>query len=513
MREFAIQTRKLNKLFGSFTANRDLSINVTRGSIHGLVGENGAGKSTLLKILFGIYQPSSGEIMVNGTKFTWHSPLDAIQAGLGMVQQHFALVDSLTALDNIILGAEPVGLFGKVDRGEALKRIKDRLPSASLEVAWNEPVANLSVGDRQRTEILKLLYRDANILFLDEPTAVLTPQETTDLLKVLKLLKLQGKTIIFVSHKFSEVLEICDEVTVLRRGEAVWSGRLEKSVAPAQIRDELVTAMMGHALVPVSKERAPVRADAALALTFKDVVNVEKGRDTLAGVSFQLRHGEILGVAGVSGSGQKALIEIALGLTEYQGQVQCLGRDVRECTPLQLRRLGIGLIPEERLGEGLWGNESIAHNLIVGLEPHFQKPWLTTLGIFDEPAILRSAAIQTAQFDVRYQELNQFAASLSGGNQQKVIFAREIDGRKPKLLICFNPSRGVDLGAVQFIHEELKRLRTTGVGILYISHELDELMEICDRMMVLCEGQRTALFDRGEFSREAIGHAMSGRQT
>ena len=491
----SLQARQLSKHFGDCAAVRAVSLEFAPGLIHAVLGENGAGKSTLMKLFFGLHQPSSGEILVEGKVTRWNSSLDAIQAGLGMVQQHFTLVETLSVIDNIMLGAEVCNGVGRLHREQAIARLEGLLPSDNLALPWRALVRELSVGQKQRLEILKLLFRESKILFLDEPTAVLTPPEIEDFFAVLRQLKAQGKTIVLITHKINEVLSVCDTYAVLRHGELKAQGQVSEASV-----DSIVESMIGRKIPELAVERVHAST--------KPVLNVRQLRDSanhLHEVSLHVNAGEIVGVAGVEGSGQSQLVEAALGLCEFFGDIQIMGENIRFGETAKARRLGLGLIPEDRLSQGLWLEESCSVNMALGLEERFLKHEIIQ---FSE--LRRVTAEWADDFDVRAPSLEIPVRALSGGNQQKIIFAREVSGRAPKLLICHQPTRGVDLGAIDLIHRRLLDLRNQGVGILVVSSELDELLKLCDRLYVFFAGQISAEFSRLDFSRQRVGRAMTG---
>jgi ABC-type uncharacterized transport system ATPase subunit len=494
-----LETRKLTKEFGRFKAVDEISLDFAPGQIHAIVGENGAGKSTLLKLMFGLYEPSSGTVVIDGTPVAFRSSLDAIRAGLGMVQQHFTLVENLSAIDNIMLGHETVGSFGQLRRPDALAELEKRLPSPGLRVPWDVPVSHLSVGQRQRVEILKLLFRDSRVLFLDEPTAVLTPQEITELFDVLRALRDQGRTIILITHKMREVLALCDTYAVLRHGKLIDRGSVS-GVKP----DKIVEAMIGHALPARHLVRTPPRTDVVLRANEL----MEKGpshRGRLTGLSLHVCAGEIVGVAGVEGSGQSTFVESVMGLRDFEGELDILGSRIEPFSTEKVRSLGVGLVPEDRHHQALWMDESCKLNYVVGLEDEFIHA-----GLLNFEEINAKSAAWSKTFDLRSSSLDISVSALSGGNQQKLIFAREVAGRKPHLLICHQPTRGVDLGAIDLIYGKIEVLRNEGLGILVLSSELDELMDVCDRLYVFFEGKVVAEFARDQFDRQKIGSAMTG---
>ena len=497
-----IETRGLTKTFGSFRAVDGVSISIRQGSIHALVGENGAGKTTLLKLLFGLHEPTSGEIHLRGQKVVWRDSLDAIRAGLGMVQQHFTLVDELSCIDNIMLGAEEANWTGVLDRQKAIEKLEALLPSAILRVPWLEKIETLSVGQKQRVEILKLLFRNSEILFLDEPTAVLAPHEVQDFFDVLKKLKSKGKTIVIITHKLKEVFDLCDDFTVLRGGKVAGSGALELTST-----DQLVEMMIGRPPKPVLHE-GHGGASLAPVLQCRNLKDLTLERGGLRDVSLEVGAGEIVGIAGVEGSGQARLVEALLALRSAEGHLEVFGENLSQLSTRDVRELGVGLVPEDRLSEGLWPDESCFHNGVVGLEELFTKS-----GFLSESEIEEKTTSWFLGMDVRAGDFEAPVKSLSGGNQQKLILAREVVGRDARLVICHHPTRGVDLGAIENIHAVLVGLAKKGVAILVLSSDLDELMALSNRIYVLYEGSTVKEFARGEYDAFAIGKAMTGAAT
>jgi len=488
------ETRQLTKEFGPLTAVNQVNFKVTEGSIHAIIGENGAGKSTLMKLIFGLYSPTRGELIYKNQNVLWNSPVEAIQSGIGMVHQHFSLIPTSSAIDNIVLGFEPLSGFGRVDRKKAIAEIEKLLPSESLRVPWLKTIEELSIGERQRVEILKVLYRKARFLILDEPTAVLTPQESEDLYKVLKDLKKSGHTILIISHKIHELLPLADEYTVLKGGKVTGTGKI------ADVNQEkLVHMMIGRNLAPKISTR-PTRKE-ELRLKAENIKDHEMRR--LKGVSLNVYSGEVVGIAGVEGSGQKEFINSIIGLHAFEGDLYVLGKKVLSSQIHKHKE--IGFIPEDRLHNALWAQESCYHNLIVGIEESF-----STYGILKEDKIRESTSPWSHSLDVRAQSLEQPAGSLSGGNQQKLVFAREVLGKKPPLLICHQPTRGVDLGAIEKIHQLILEKRNEGTGVLVVSSDLDELMDISDRIYVFYSGTITAELQRSEFEKFLLGEHMAG---
>jgi simple sugar transport system ATP-binding protein len=493
-----LETRNLVKRFGSCVAVSGASVSFEPSLIHAVLGENGAGKSTLMKLLFGLHKPTSGEILLDGESVSWRSSMDAISHGLGMVQQHFMLVDTLSAIDNIMLGAEVAHLGGRLDRMNAVARLTKLLPSAHLAVPWDVPVGELTVGQRQRVEILKLLFRESKILFLDEPTAVLTPSEIDEFFEVLRKLKASGRTIVLITHKINEVMQVCDTYTVLRQGTVVARGEVKSSSV-----DKIVEAMIGRVIPEIDQERTPPLAE--LALECESLREASPSRGSLRHVSLRVNRGEVVGIAGVEGSGQSHFVEAVMGLRQFEGVVKIMGRELAPLQTSIVRDLGTALVPEDRHHQGLWLEESCANNMIIGLEDRFLEH-----NVFNSDKIESETGEWAKGFDVRATSLRAPVGSLSGGNQQKVIFAREVAGRAPRFLICHQPTRGVDLGAIDLIHRRLLELRNQGLGVLVLSSELDELLKLCDRIYVFFEGRVAKEFPRASFDRLRIGSAMTG---
>ena len=500
-----LETKALTKRYGDCVSVSEVSLDFKPGLIHAVLGENGAGKSTLMKLLFGLVKPTSGEIFLNGKVVHWRSPMDAIEHGLGMVQQHFTLVETLSAIDNITIGAEVSSLGGVLDRDAEIKRLESLLPSTSLAVPWHALVRDLTVGQKQRIEILKLLFREAKILFLDEPTAVLTPSEIEDFFSVLRQLKASGRTIILITHKIGEVLSVCDTYTILRQGKLIDRGVVPRE-ARGDLGDKIVESMIGRKLQEASFDRTPVSARAIFSC--ENLASVEGGgRGGVNGISVRVAVGEVVGIAGVEGSGQSQFVDMLMGLREFSGTLQIAGENIdrRKYATRHVRDLGVALVPEDRLSQGLWLEESCFSNMMIGLEDRFIKN-----GRFDDSQLQKETSKWAQVFDVRAASLSIPVGGLSGGNQQKVIFAREVAGRKPKFLVCHQPTRGVDLGAIDLIHRKIMMLRNEGLGVLVISSELDELLKLCDRLYVFFEGKVAAQFERKDFDRLRVGAAMTG---
>lgn len=507
----AVELVHLAKRFGAVQANADVSLKVAPGTIHAIVGENGAGKSTAMKMLYGVMKPDSGHILLAGKNVQFASPAAAIAAGIGMVHQHFMLAETHTVLDNIILGAEPctafwsrlpfLSLFHPIDRQAARAKLGALGQKYGLAVPLEARVSDLSVGLHQRIEILKLLYRNAQILVLDEPTAVLTPHEASDLFANLRALRDEGKSVLIITHKLQEVMSLADDVTVFRAGKVVGSVPVGQTS-----REELAELMVGHPVnLQASLERYPIQSNVALrieSLSFAPLKNL----------NLSVRKGEILGVAGVEGNGQSELLQIVAGpgmcnlKASGGGVVEILGAKATHLNTAQVRALGVGIIPEDRHRQALLLERSLRENFLLGLQRH---PSLVHLGIIKRESVDRMFADACVRYDIRPGNPKALASSLSGGNQQKLVIAREM-AFSPELLIAAQPTRGVDVGAIEFIHTELLRARNGGAGVLLISSDLEEILTLADRIVVLFEGRIVATFERGQCDLQSLGLAMGG---
>ena len=497
----AVQLRDITKTFPGVVANSDVNLTVRRGTVHAVVGENGAGKSTLMKTLYGMHQPDSGQILVDGKQVTFHSPADAIALGIGMVHQHFMLADNFTVLENVILGDEPARL-GWLQSGQATERIMDISDRYGLDVHPDELVEDLGVGDRQRVEILKALYRGARTLILDEPTAVLVPQEVDRLFDALAELKREGLAIIFISHKLDEVLRVADEITVIRRGTTVGT------VDPASTNPRQLAEMMVGSQLPVPETKTPPTRDrVVLDLSAVTVTNAA-GRALLDHVDLRVHAGEIVGLAGVEGNGQSELVDAIIGTREVTGTVTFLESDITSWSTRRRREAGIGLIPEDRARQGLlleaplWENRMLGHQT---QSPNARGPWLTIgQAKRDTERIVR-------EYDVRTPGIDVLASALSGGNQQKLIVGRELSGA-PRLLIASHPTRGVDVGAQAAIWGLVRQARREGLGVVLISADLDELIGLSDTLYVILRGRLVAEVDPATVTPEELGSAMTGAE-
>jgi simple sugar transport system ATP-binding protein len=509
-----LELRKITKRFGRVTANDEVSIVVKPGTIHAVVGENGAGKSTAMRIAYGFYQPDGGEILIDGTPHRLASPKDAIALGVGMVHQHFMLVEPMTVAENVALGAEPLPAgFGRgLDWRRAEAEIARLAVEVGLRVDPRAKIADLSVGEQQRVELLKALYRKARLLILDEPTAVLAPQDTAELFRTLSRMREQGKTVVLITHKLAEVLEISDEVTVMRDGRVVGQVQTAETSAP-----ELARMMVGRdVLLRVEKGARAVQTSKAPVLAVRDLVvrrpAVERSAERLSGVSFEVHAGEIVGVAGVEGNGQTELIEALAGLTAptlVSGAIDLDGEDLTPLSAYARRALGLAHIPEDRHRRGLVLDFDLAENAILGVQdrpPVVSRPGATWM---DLAAIRTATENLLAEFDVRPANPDLPARALSGGNQQKLVVGREM-GQRPKLLLVAQPTRGVDIGAIEFIHRQLLALRDRGVAILLVSAELEEVTALSDRLLVLHAGKIAAEVDPAATTAAEIGLLMTG---
>ncbi len=495
-----LEVKNIRKAFGDCVANNDVSLHVKKGSIHAIVGENGAGKSTVMKIVYGFYRPDAGEIFFEGNPVTIRNPHDAIALGIGMVHQHFMLVDTMTVAENIILGAE-TGSVVNLDLEAAEIEIKKLSDELRLGVDPKALIEDLSVGAQQRVELLKALYRNAELLILDEPTAVLTPQEVVDFFAILRRMREQGKTIIIITHKLDEVLAISDEVTVMRDGRTVGNKVTSETSAP-----ELAKMIVGReVLLRVEKTAAD---PAGPILEVRDLTVQGKHGKAVDGVSFEVRSGEIVGIAGIEGNGQTELIEALSGLRQVaSGEVLFEGRATTNFPPRKVKELGIAHIPEDRHKRGLLLDSDLSENSILGV--HYRPPVAAGSGLLDQTAIGKRVGEIIERFDVRPADPTLSARSLSGGNQQKLIIGREFE-LNPRLLLVSQPTRGVDIGAIEFIHRKLIELRDSGSGILLVSAELEEVTSLADRLLVIREGKIVGEVDPATTTHEEIGLMMTG---
>jgi general nucleoside transport system ATP-binding protein len=494
-----LELRGITKRFPGTVANDHVDFDLAKGEVHALLGENGAGKSTLMNILYGLYHPDEGEIRLGGKPTRIDSPRDAIDSGIGMVHQHFMLIPVMTVAENIVLATEPTkGPF--LDLATAEKRVRELSTQYGLTVRPEAKVASISVGMQQRAEILKALYRGAEILILDEPTAVLTPQEASELFTIIRSLQEDGKSIIFISHKLNEVLEIADRITVLRQGK-----RIDTVPREGATREGLARLMVGREVV-LSVEKPPAEPGETL-LEVKDlVVADERGLEAVRGVSLEVKAGEIVGIAGVDGNGQSELIDALTGLrSPAAGTITAAGKNLTSANARECLDAGVGHIPEDRQVRGLVLDFTLAENLALhdyAREPSSRWGWLYPARLIERAARLLK------EFDVRGGRPQTLAADLSGGNQQKVVIAREVS-RDPRILVAAQPTRGLDVGAIEFVHRRLVKERDEGRAILLVSFELEEILSLSDRILVIYEGKIVGEYGPG-VSEEELGIAMTG---
>jgi ABC-type uncharacterized transport system ATPase subunit len=495
-----LELRGITKRFPGIVANDHIDFDLRPGEVHALLGENGAGKSTLMNVVYGLYKPDEGEIRIKDAPVTMHSPLDAIAHGIGMVHQHFMLIPVMTVAENIVLGSEPenVGVF--LDSRTAERRVRELAKSFNFAIDPDARIQNISVGQQQRVEILKALYRRADILILDEPTAVLTPQEATDLFEILRTLTREGMAVIFISHKLHEVLEIADRISVLRRGKLIDTVPREGATEQG-----LAKLMVGRDVV-LQVEKEPAKPSDVLLQVEGLEADDDRGLPAVRGVTFDVRAGEIVGIAGVDGNGQTELIEALTGLRRTKaGTVVLQGVDVTTSSVLDRLESGVGHIPEDRLRRGIILGFSLAENAAIHdyrHEPNSHLGWL-------RPSRMIAAVRRLiAEFDVRGGGPMSKASELSGGNQQKLVVGREVS-RDPRVLIAAQPTRGLDVGAIEFVHRRLVEERDEGRGILLVSLELDEILSLSDRILVVYEGRIAGEFPP-DVEAETLGVAMIG---
>ena len=495
----SLELRGITKRFGSLTANDSIDLSVGNGEIHAILGENGAGKSTLMNIVYGLLAPDEGTISVDGKVVTIDSPLDALAAGIGMVHQHFMLIPVFTVAENIVLGHEKTKGPGLLDLEAARKEILRVSSEFNFDIDPDALVENLPVGLQQRVEIIRALIYDAKVLILDEPTAVLTPQETDELLRNMKKLKAIGTSIVFITHKLREVKEAADKITIIRRGKVVGTA------SPSASQEELASLMVGRPVSLDVDKKAPQLGNVML-----DVKNLNisdhTGRSLVKNVSFELRTGEILAVAGVQGNGQSELAEAIVGLQEHvHGSISLDGVDITKASVREALHSGIAFVPESREEDGLIASFSIEENLILDLHdlPPYAKGPVISQSVVSQEAIKR-----VAEFDIRTQSSKDSASSLSGGNKQKVVLARELS-RPVKLVVASQPTRGLDVGSIEFVHERIIAERDAGRAVLLFSTELDEVSALADRIAVMYRGEFIAIVP-ATTSREDLGLLMAG---
>jgi len=495
-----LELRGITKRFPGIVANDHVTLDLLPGEVHALLGENGAGKSTLMNVLYGLYHPDEGEILVKGEQLSLGSPKDAIEHGIGMVHQHFMLIPVMTVAENVVLATEPTRGGVLLDYAEAARRVRELSERFGLVVDPNARVESIGVGQQQRVEILKALYRGADILVLDEPTAVLTPQEAEELFAVIHSLTDQGKSVIFISHKLDEVLEVADRISVLRRGKLI-----ETIPREGATEESLARAMVGRDVLLRVEKKAAHPGEPLLVVEDLHVFD-ERGLEAVRGVSFDVRAGEIVGIAGVDGNGQSELIDAVTGLLRLSsGRVEVAGKDVSHSTAKHVLDAGMGHIPQDRQRRGLILQFSLAENIALH---DFDKEPDSTFGWLHPGVLIARARTLIKAFDVRGGGPLAHAAELSGGNQQKVILAREIE-RNPRVLIAAQPTRGLDVGAIEFVHRRLVEERDEGRAILLVSLELDEILSLSDRVFVMYGGRLVREFGPDATEQE-LGLAMIG---
>jgi len=494
-----LELRGITKRFGALTANDHIDLTVEPGEIHALLGENGAGKSTLMNVLYGLYQPDEGQILVDGELVSFQGPRDAMRAGIGMVHQHFMLIPVFTVAENVELGRERTRRLGFLDRRTARKEVEEVSRKYGLSVPADALVQDLPVGVQQRVEIVKALVRDAQVLILDEPTAVLTPQETDDLMEVMRALKAGGTSIVFITHKLREVRAVADRITVIRRGRVVGQASPESSAA------ELASLMVGRPVkLNIDKEEA--RPGGSVVSAQNVQILDDHGQIVVDEVSFEVRGGEIYALAGVQGNGQTELTEALVGLTRIaSGSIHLEGRDITRASTDDILDAGVGYVPEDRVHDGLISSFSVAENLILDL--YDNAPYSRGFNI--DLALMRSHADEkVGEFDIRTSSIEHAASTLSGGNQQKVVLARELS-RPLKLLIVAQPTRGLDVGSMEFVHRRIVEERDRGSAVILISTELDEVLGLADRIGVMFRGKIIGEVPGGTDA-ETIGLLMAG---
>jgi len=500
--EYVIEMLGIRKQFGDFVANNNITLQLKKGEIHALLGENGAGKSTLMNVLFGLYQPEAGVIKVNGKEVKITDPNVANRLGIGMVHQHFMLVENFTVTENIILGHEPTRA-GTINIKDAAKKVQELSERYGLNVDPYAKIEDISVGMQQRVEIIKTLYRGAEILIFDEPTASLTPQEITELIQIMKLLIKEGKSIILITHKLQEIMDVSDRVTIIRKGEGIGT------VTTAETNPtQLAEMMVGRQVTFKTEKKDPNPTDVVLKVE-NLVVADNRGIEKVKGLNLEVRAGEIVGIAGIDGNGQAELIEAITGLRKVKGgKVTLNNKDITGFKPRKITEAGIGHIPQDRHKHGLVLDFPISHN--IALQTYYKQP-ISKNGIMDYKKIKSLAGKIIEEFDVRTASDMSLARALSGGNQQKAIIGREIN-RNPDLLIAALPTRGLDVGAIEYIHKRLIEQRDKGKAVLLISFELDEVMNVSDRIAVIYDGIIIDTVIPKETNEQELGLLMAGQE-
>lgn len=495
-----LELRGITKVFGSLVANDHIDLVIRPGEVHALLGENGAGKSTLMNVLYGLYAPDDGEILIDGTSRTFDGPGDAVAAGIGMVHQHFMLVPVFTVAESVALGYEPAGPGGVLNLNKARARVSEISARFGFDVDPDALIEDLPVGVQQRVEIIKALSRDADVLILDEPTAVLTPQETDELIAIMDELKRAGTAIVFITHKLREVRAIADRITVIRRGKVV--GEAE----PTSTETELASLMVGRSVNLVVAKDEPTVGDQSFVAEGLTVLD-GAGRVAVDDISFTVADGEVMAIAGVQGNGQTELAEAILGLLPVgRGTISLDGKQLNDLGVRRRLRAGIGFIPEDRSTDGVVANFSIAENLILDL--YDQKPYSNGVSISPR-AVHANALHRTEEFDVRYTSVQDPISTLSGGNAQKVVIAREMS-RSLRLLVASQPTRGLDVGSIEFVHKRIIAERDSGTPVIVVSTELDEVLALADRIAVMYRGRIVGIVEAKGVDRDVLGLMMAG---
>jgi general nucleoside transport system ATP-binding protein len=498
--DFVIEMLNIRKEFGGFVANDNITLQLKKGEIHALLGENGAGKSTLMNVLFGLYQPEQGEIRVKGKPVKITNPNIANDLGIGMVHQHFMLVDTFSVTENIILGRE-ITTGGRIDLKKAEKEVREISERYGLAVDPQAKISDISVGMQQRVEILKTLYRGAEIVIFDEPSAVLTPQEIKELMQIMKTLIKEGKSIILITHKLKEIMEVADRCTVIRKGKGIGTVNVSETNP-----NELASLMVGRE-VTFKTEKAEAKPQQDVLNVQELVVKDPRGINIVNDLNLTVKAGEIVGIAGIDGNGQTELIEAITGLRKSEsGSIKLNGKELINHTPRQITESGVGHIPQDRHKHGLVLNFPIGENMV--LQTYNKKPFSKS-GVLNFKEIYKKARSLISEFDVRTPTEYTLARALSGGNQQKAIIGREVD-RDPDLLIAAQPTRGLDVGAIEFIHKRLIDQRDHGKAVLLVSFELDEIINVSDRIAVIYEGKIVAIVNPKETSEQELGLLMAG---
>jgi len=494
----------ITKRFPGIIANDDITLQLKKGEIHALLGENGAGKSTLMSVLFGLYTPEEGEIRINGKNAKIKNPNDANDLGIGMVHQHFKLVECFTVLDNIIMGVEPVNRLTFLQKKQAREKIMQMSNKWGLHVNPDALISDITVGMQQRTEILKMLYRENDILIFDEPTAVLTPQEIDELMQIMRNLAKEGKSILFISHKLNEIMAVADRCSVLRKGKYIGTVDIKDTT-----KAELSRMMVGRDVKFAVDKEESVPGEEILRVENMSVASAQHNKDAVRNVSFSVRRGEIVCIAGIDGNGQSELVYGVTGLTPLKGgTITMCGKNITKAPIRQRSVSGMSHIPEDRHKHGLVLDYSLEDNMV--LQRYFEPEFTDKIGFLKRGAIREYAEKLIVQYDVRSgQGAITMARSMSGGNQQKAIIAREID-KDPELLVAVQPTRGLDVGAIEYIHKQIVAQRDAGKAVLLVSLELDEVMNVSDRILVMYEGEIVGEFDPKQVTVEELGLYMAG---